>query len=121
MRVDAATTVSTSVLANTNWPPVHSARSRKSAAPDGTDRSEASIIRRWSNEGTVATTYTGTSIELAKPDTSRADSVLLVSMPSVSTMIALCEADRAASRRAVAAVASYSDVVPKGSKSDNAP
>ena len=62
--------------------------------------------------------YTGTSIELASPDTSRAVIVLLVSMPSVSTMIALCVADRAASRRAVAAVASYREVVPKGSNSD---
>ena len=38
----------------------------------------------------VATTYTGTSIELASPDTSRAVIALLVSMPSVRTTIALC-------------------------------
>ena len=65
-----------------------------------------SNISRWSNDGTVATTNTGTSIELANPDTSRAVMALLVSMPSVSTMMALCVADRAARRRAVAAVAS---------------
>ena len=68
----------------------------------------------------MATTNTGTSIELAKPDTSRAVMSLLVSTPSVSTMIALCVADRAARCRAVAAVASYRDVVPNGSNSDNA-
>ena len=67
-------------------------------------------MARWSIEGTVATTYTGTSIELAKPDTAAADSALLVSIPSVSTMMALCVPARAASRRAVAAVASYSEV-----------
>jgi hypothetical protein len=32
-------------------------------------------------------------------------------------MIALCVAERSASRRAVAAVASYNDVAPKGLKS----
>ena len=42
-------------------------------------------------------------------------------MPSVRTTIALCVPGRAARRRAVAAVASYSDVVPKGSKSARAP
>ena len=44
---------------------------------------------------------------------------LLVSIPSVSTMIALLPPDRAASRRAAAAVASYKEVVPNGSKSDS--
>ena len=57
-------------------------------------------------EGTVATIYTGTSIELANPDTSDALRALLVSIPSVSTMMALCDAERAATLRAVAAVAS---------------
>ena len=54
----------------------------------------------------VATTNTGTSIEPASPDTSRAVNLLLVSMPSVSTMMALWDPDRAASRRAATAVAS---------------
>jgi len=45
-------------------------------------------------------------IELASPDASRAVMVLLVSTPSVRTMIALCVADRSARRRAAVPVAS---------------
>ena len=59
-------------------------------------------------------------MELARPDTSDAVSELLVSMPSVSTMIAFLVPERLASRRAVDAVASYKDVVPKGRKSMSA-
>ena len=44
--------------------------------------------------------------------------VLLVSIPSVRTMIALRPPDRCESWRAVAAVASYKDVVPNGRKSE---
>ena len=57
---------------------------------------------------------------LARPDTCEAVRLLLVSMPSVNTTMARCDVARSANRRAVAAVASYSDVLPNGSKSDNA-
>ena len=47
--------VSVNVLANTKSPPVHSARSRRSALSEPAPRFIASIITRWSMEGTVAT------------------------------------------------------------------
>src|SRR5262249_38126519 len=73
-----------------------------------------------STGGTVMTMKTGTSIELATPDTSSGERTLLVSMPSVSTTTAPCAGALFASRRAVVATASYKDVVPHGSALDNA-
>src|SRR5215471_2826225 len=101
IRLDAVTVVSTSVLAKTNAPPVHSARSRRSALSDCVERSIFSSIDRSSIEGTVATINTGTSMELARPDASDAVMPLLVSMPSVSTTTALCVPARVARRRAL--------------------
>ena len=46
-------------------------------------------MNRSSIDGTVATMKTGTSIELASPETSDALKALLVSSPSVNTTIAL--------------------------------
>src|SRR4051794_16186020 len=60
-------------------------------------------------------------MELATPETSDELIALLVSMPSVRMTIALWLAGRSESRRAVAAVASYSDVLPKGRRSSSAP
>src|SRR5206468_1403500 len=64
MRCVEAATVSAGVVANNTCPPVHSARSRRSTESEGIDRSAASSMSRWSNHVTVATTKTGTSMEL---------------------------------------------------------
>ena len=49
------------------------------------------------------------------PDTCAGVSRLSLSMPSVSTTTARCEPPRAATRRAVSAIASCSEVMPNGS------
>ena len=58
--------------------------------------------------------YTGTSIALAMPDTSRAFRWLPLSTPSVTTTTARRGPPCATSRRPVCAIASYSEVEPNG-------
>ena len=60
-------------------------------------------------------------MELASADTSAGVSALPVSTPSVITTMARRRAGRALKRRAVSAIASYSDVMPNGSALLNAP
>ena len=69
-------------------------------------------------DGTMPKMYTGTSMPLATPDTSLGVSRLALSPPSVNTITARRRPSRWPTCSAVRAIASWSDVAPKGTTDD---
>ena len=76
--------------------------------------SSIGVLPSRSNGEITITMYTGTSMLLARPETSAGVIRLALSAPSVSATTARRVPPRSASSRPVSAIASNSDVAPKG-------